>query len=171
MNGLCKLFTEYQEKLSDFKNSRDYKALELELLGKTNREKVTRMKNITNLTFSSESVDELDLVHVVGRKELLNRLIAKASSWEDFSCIIEILRSSWIDPLDTRYGFKTEMNKFILKITYFIVLLHSAKKNEWVCLLSAMVKSEEGIVHEEILAVLKQLEDEGKMLDKNVCYL
>jgi len=35
-----------------------------------------------------------------------------------------------------------------------------------------MVRSEEGIVHEEIISVLKQLEEEGKMLDKNVkmCY-
>jgi hypothetical protein len=33
-----------------------------------------------------------------------------------------------------------------------------------------MVKSEEGIVHEEIIGVLKQLEEEGKMLDKNVIH-
>jgi hypothetical protein len=100
---LQKLFRKYNQELSEFKRSRGYKEMELELLGKANREKVNRLKNLVNLAFELEKLDELDLVHASGRKELLDRLTAKASTLEEFSCIIEILRTAWVDQLSTRY--------------------------------------------------------------------
>jgi hypothetical protein len=101
-SDLIDLFKLYKDKLKNFKSSREYKEMELELLGKTNREKVTRIKNIVNLAFSEEKLNDLDLVHAADRKELLNRLIDRASLLEEYSCIIEILRSSWIDPFSSR---------------------------------------------------------------------